>query len=217
MNDLDLALQCQRQYNGQIPLRTVAEVDYSIVQNDDALDIVFQGTSNLEDAKRDLEALMFVTEWGRVHKGAYDGLSNVYLAEKDNLPKDKPIRISGHSLGSMEASMFACMIRYAGYQNVECITLACPLWGDRGAIAYFTNMVKNHTYQNYLDLFHHDFFTMIPVWLPDEPYVPPPNRTRFWSAPTLENEYRVKYNAPEGIQAHSLADCYIPYLKKVFS
>ena len=205
-----LALDLDRQYRKLIPIRTVAEVNYSILPAEDrTLGILFEGTQSLEDAKRDLEALMIYTKFGRVHKGAYDGLTAVFAAEQANLPKDTLLRLYGHSLGAMEAALFSCILQGEGYTNIETIVYECPLFGDAQTVEYY-NQRPNHSYQNYLNLFEHDMFTMIPVPLPLEPYAAVPNCSRFWSAPTIDNEWEY---APLNIQAHSLSDCVLPGLK----
>lgn len=211
MSHLMRAKRLQDQYNNVFLSKTVAEVNYYPVDTGETYDILFEGTRDLEDAKRDLEALMETTAYGRVHKGANDGLQAVYQAEASNLPKDRPIRLDGHSLGAMEAGLFACILRQNGFTNVEVLTFESPLWGDAQAMAYFSQ-IDSLTYQNYLNLFEHDIFTTIPVHLIEAPYVPPPNRIRFWSAPTPDNEWR---GAGIMIEAHSLQDCVIPYLEKI--
>ena len=105
--------------------------------------------------------------------------------------------------------MFACILYGEGYRNLEVLTFESPLWGDAHAMSYF-NQIKNKTYRNYLNLFEHDIFTTIPVHLPSEPYMPPPNRIQFWQPPTPANEWSF---APVNIQAHSLKDCVIPALQ----
>ena len=211
LNDLQIALQCQAQYEGKIPLRTIADTDFSIVHNEGVVDLIFQGTANLEDAKRDLETGMVESGFGCVHAGSYSGLREVFIAIKDELPIDKLIRISGHSLGAMEAAEFACILYLGGYRNLEVITFAMPRFGDADAIKYF-NQIKNRTYRNYYDFFEHDFFTSIPLWLPTLPFQPAPNCIDFWSPPTLNNEWR---DFPYNIQCHSLLDCYIAGLQKI--
>jgi hypothetical protein len=211
LTDYDLAVQGQNQYNGLILTKNVSGITYSIVQNDDALDIIFQGTTYLKDAQRDIEALMVTAPFGRVHGGAFDGLYDVYQAEKDNIPRDRPVRLSLHSLGAMRACLFTCILYHEGYRNLECVTMECPLWGNADAVTYF-NQTKNRTYQNYLNLFEHDIFTTIPLHLPEEPYVPPPNKIVYWSAPTMNNEW---HGAGVLIESHSLSDCVIPGVKRI--
>jgi len=211
MNDYQLALQCQDVYNGKIPLKTVNGVDFSIVENDDAIDIIFRGTSDWRDAIRDLEALMIDCPFGRVHKGAWEGVTEAIDFCLPSLSPDKPTRLSGHSLGAMRAQMGACSLYLRGYRNIEVVTFASPRWGNADAIKYYLQ-IKNRTYRNYKDMWVYDFFTTIPVWLPTLPFQLVPNDTVFWSAPTPENEWRT---ALENIQAHSLKDCYLPALQKL--
>ena len=95
MSDLQIAQQLQDQYDGSTPLKNTAGVAYSIVASDYVIDLMFLGTSDLEDAKRDLEAGMISTAFGQLHRGAWSGLLEVFSTEEMNLPKNKPIRISG--------------------------------------------------------------------------------------------------------------------------
>lgn len=211
LTDYQLALQCQQQYDGLIPLRTVAEVDYSVVHSDGIVDLIFQGTANWRDAQRDLEAEMVETGWGRVHAGALAGVPQVIDAELDNFSDDILIRCSGHSLGSMEAALAKRVLYQSGFRNLEAIGFEPPHYGDAVAVAYSGND-NERAYQNYKDLFVNDIFTMIPPHLLIEPYVPWANIKRGWQAPSSQNEW---HDAPLNIQAHSLKDCGIPLVKSL--
>lgn len=208
LSDYQLALLLQEQYDGKIPVTTVSEVAYSRIDDTNGITILFRGTSDLEDAKRDLDTGMVESGFGLVHAGAHSGLRDIFIAEQPTLPIDAYILLIGHSLGAMEAADFACILYMAGYRNIEVVTFESPRWGDQQAMQYFSQ-IKNRSYRNYKDMWVHDFFTTIPVWLPTLPFHPVPNCHQFWSAPTSLNEWR---EAPENIQAHSLKDCVIPYL-----
>ena len=211
MSDLQHALDLQRQYDGLIPVLTVADVNYSIVdaKADGGFEYLLRGTTDLEDAKRDLEALMIPTPFGRVHKGAFDGMLALYHTELEPLPRTDLLRFKGHSLGAMEAAILACIAKGAGFTDIEVVTFESPRWGDAQAMEYFKTL-NSRSYQNYKDMWVHDIFTMIPAHFPTEPYEVVPNCTRFWQEPTAANEWA---GAPINIQAHSLSDCVIPALK----
>ncbi len=145
--DVQHAEDLQRQYDGLIYLRTIAEVDYSVLPTSEGIDVLLQGTSNLEDAKRDLEAEMVMTSFGRVHAGALAGLLELFAMEIAPLPKSTFIRFKGHSLGAMEAAILACIAESHGYTNLEAVTFESPRWGDAQAMAFY-NQIKHRTYQN---------------------------------------------------------------------
>lgn len=211
-NDLQFALQCQAVYDGQIPLRTVSETAYSRIDDANGITLIFRGTSDMEDRKRDLEALMVTCSFGRVHGGAWKNIQAILDIE--NLPNDETIIfLIGHSLGAMEAQLAYRELYQRGYKNIKCVTFECPRFGDHQAIWCAQSLNSDNTYQNYKNLFEHDAFTMIPLWLVGEPYVDVPNCKQFWQAPTANNEFK---DWPLNIQAHSISDCVIPYLKTVF-
>lgn len=207
LSDLQLAEYLQSQYNGELSNVPNAKVDFAILPDEDAIYLLFEGSHDIKDAMADLEAIMTVCAFGRVHNGAWQGLSE---SLPKTLPKDKFIVCSGHSLGAMRAQLAFRELYRLGYQDIKCISFECPRFGDREAINY--GIGENRTYQNYNNLFEHDAFTMIPLHVPLEPYAEVPNCKRFWSAPTKDNEWD---DWPVNIQAHSLSDCVIPYLKNI--
>lgn len=213
-SDYDIALQCQRQYEGEIPVTTVAGIDFSVVIDDTnrVVNVITEGSHNMRDAMRDLDAFMEPVEgFGQLHGGAWEGVPDAAKIIRGQLRYDYLTRLQGHSLGAMHAVYLTMLLGRAGFHNIECVTFGLPLFGDLAAIENFNNY-RNRSYQNYLDLFNHDLFTTIPVHLLSEPYVPPPNRIRFWSAPTEKNEYA---SFGRLVEAHSLEDCYLPGLKKL--
>ena len=212
MNDLELALLCQDVYDGKIPLRTVGETSFCIVDNPDAIDFIFPGTHDLTDARRDIEAIMVDVGWGRVHSGAWRDIPQVIDAVWDELHEDRLIRFPAHSLGTMEAALAKRVLFQRGFRNFDVLAFEPPHFGNAKAVAYSGND-NERGYQNYKDLFVNDIFTMIPPHLLLEPYVPAANLIRYYQAPSATNEYK---EFPENIQMHSLSDCVIPYLKTIF-
>jgi hypothetical protein len=213
MNDLGLALNLQAQYDGKIPSKLLNGVSYSILNIEPGvLDLLFEGSHDISDAKRDLEAFMGNCPFGLVHQGAWLGIPEVIDAELNSLSPLMKIRCTGHSRGAQQAQLAYRELYRRGYTNLECITFECPRFGDMKAVLYASDVVDNRTYQNYKNLFESDFFTMIPVHLALEPYAEVPNCTRYWQAPSANNEYK---EFPLNIQAHSLEDCVLPYLKTI--
>ena len=211
LNDIPHIQAVVDQYNGLIPVKVISEVSYSLIQGEEATTLILEGTHNLSDAKRDIEALLVDCGFGRVHAGAWHGIPEMIDAEWNNFSAGKLIRIIAHSLGGMEAGLAACGLHLRGFRNIEVVTFGCPRWGDAAAIAYF-NQIPNRSYRNYNNLFEHDFFTTIPIPLLELPYVPVPNVITGWSAPTANNEWKT-----EGIliEAHSAEDCYLPLVTRL--
>lgn len=213
MNDLELALNLQAQYDGKIPAKLLNGVSYSILNIEDGIvDLLFEGSHDIEDAKRDLDAFMGNCPFGRVHWGAWEGLQSVIDAELDNLPSTVKIRCSGHSLGSMRAALAKRELYRRGYTDLEAIGFESPHYGDAQAVAYSGND-NERGYQNYKDLFVNDIFTMIPPHLLLEPYIPWANLKSYYQKPSPDNEYK---EFIENIQMHSLSDCCIKYLRTIF-
>lgn len=209
LSDLEAALQIQSQYDDHISIEHVSGIDYSIIESDDAIDLIFEGSKNLPDYERDFSALMvYISGLGWVHGGFWDGLIAAVNVIKPKLDGHRLIRIKGHSLGAGEAALVTCILGIGGYKNLDCVTWGCPLFGDAQAVTYL-NQFPNRTYWNYLSPFQHDLVGSVPLILPNEPYVVPPNRTKYWSAPTPSNPWgQGHYLAP-----HNMRDCYLPGMK----
>lgn len=209
LTDLEAALQVQSQYDDQISIQHVAGIDYSIIENDGAIDLIFEGSKDLPDYERDFAALMvYVPGLGYVHGGFWDGILPAIDAIVPHLDGGNRIRLKGHSLGAAEASLATCVLGMKGYTLLDCVTWGCPLFGDYQTVTYFKRFA-NRTYWNYKSPFEHDLVGSVPLILLDEPYIIPPNRTKFWSAPTPANPWgQGHYLAP-----HNMKDCYLPAMK----
>lgn len=210
--DYELAVYCQNQYDGLMPICSLAGVNYSFVEDDNSVNVIFEGSKNLPDYERDFAAIMiFADGVGGVHGGFWEGLTAAVEAIKGRLDGHKLIRLIGHSLGAGEASLATCIFGKAGYGNLECVTFGCPLFGNAQTVAYL-NGFPNRTYWNYRDWLMHDIVGSVPVRIPpDEDYVNPPNRTFFWSAPTPANPWGQGHH----LAPHNMRDCYLPGMEKL--
>lgn len=186
--DYDIALLLQAQYDGK-PVFDMARntngVDWAIKGFGDCSAIFLEGTHSLPDAARDFNFPMrTVAGIGGVHAGFYDGLPETLMAAIPYLPKDKLIKVCGHSLGAGEAHILTAMLAKAGYRALETIAFGSPLPGDIGLAATLAPF-ENRSYWNYCDFFNHDIVGSVPLYLPAEPFIAPRQRILIHEAPAI--------------------------------
>lgn len=149
-------------------ISNVDEVCAGLKYYPDCTLVAFRGSTTFLDWLRDFQACMVQTDIGRVEMGFYVGLRATLGALTAGIPKDKPVIISGHSLGGGRAYLFAALLIKAGY-NVRVVTFGAPRPGDaelKGILApYSVNAYKNgNSFEN------QDFVTDVP--LPIHPLLP---------------------------------------------
>ena len=213
VSDYDIALLLQKLYDGVQGVfdqtSCINDVSFALKHFEDFDVIAFEGSHNLPDWERDFHADMVeIDGLGGVHSGFYEGLSRVLQFVLPSISNKKLLKICGHSLGGGESHIFTGMSVLSGFTKLETITFGSPLPGDK-TLSDLIAPFPNRSYWNYNNGFEHDLVGSVPVWLPDEPYVFPRPRIKFWSAPTTNNPWgQGHYLAP-----HNLLDCYIPGLK----
>lgn len=213
LSDLDIALQLQKQYDcvqGVFDRSGVVQnVTFAVKHFDDCDIIAFEGSHDLPDWERDFHAdMVHIDGLGGVHSGFYAGLPAVLQAILPYISTEKPSIICGHSLGGGESHIFTGLLALAGFTKLETVTFGSPLPGDQ-QLSDLLAPFPNRSYWNYHNGFEHDLVGSVPIWLPNEQYVFPRERPKFWSAPTADNPWgQGHYLAP-----HNLKDCYIPGMK----
>lgn len=108
-----------------IPL---SQVSYFLSRANGVQTIAIRGTANLENAMLDLDlelrpdAILDV----KLHQGFGSGAKAVYEDIKPFLAKDRPIHLTGHSLGGAIAVILAMYLQKDGYSVEQVITFGQP-------------------------------------------------------------------------------------------
>lgn len=107
-----------------------------IVSNDTFYVLVFRGTEvdSMQDIKADLNAKTIVCEMGgKVHKGFNEAFLELHMDIQtyldDNLQDNKPLFITGHSLGGALATIATKKLTFK-YGIAGCYTFGSPRVGD---------------------------------------------------------------------------------------
>ncbi len=166
LTDLQCVELCADLYGDQSQFDHIYNVDevYSGLKfYPDCTAVVFRGSTTFLDWIRDFQGAMVQTDIGGVEMGFYTGLRDTLAALSPGIPKDTPVKVSGHSLGGGRAYLFAALLIKMGY-NVSITTFGSPRPGDavlKGILApYPITAYKNGT----------DFVTDVPI--PIHPLLP---------------------------------------------
>jgi len=111
--------------------------------------LVFPGTNDWQDVGYDLNAELVDDVFGKVHAGIKEGLDNVWLRllpHIEDIIKDMPLGIYGHSLGGGYANLSAARLLDAGLDDIELITFGSLRTGD----TVFTNTLDAACYEHHL-------------------------------------------------------------------
>ncbi|ATB69092.1 hypothetical protein SJPD1_0980 [Sulfurospirillum diekertiae] len=106
-----------------------------LVSNDKFYVLVFRGTevSSVEDIKADLKAVTKQCDTGgRIHSGFDEAFSEVHIEIQsylNNLTEEKPLFITGHSLGGALATVATKKLTFK-YGIAACYTYGSPRVGD---------------------------------------------------------------------------------------
>lgn len=100
-------------------IKPIHEVEVVMYELEDCTVLVVRGTELKVDTKtwfknwldlvRDLRFYPWKTPWGWAHRGFYRGAHRWYNTCKDQIPTNKPIVLSGHSMGAQIAVWIAMM------------------------------------------------------------------------------------------------------------
>jgi hypothetical protein len=126
----DMASLLKQQGQTLLHQSTIAgsQVSYFLTKIDDVQTIAIRGTANVENVMLDLDvALQLDTKLNiLLHKGFSSGAYAVYQDVKPHLLADKPIHITGHSLGGAISVVLAMYLTQDGYQVPQVITFGQP-------------------------------------------------------------------------------------------
>lgn len=121
--DIEFALYCYDLYNNATDkyftkIGNVNDIVYGINYTNDSTVLTFRGSVTGTDWLRDFQfKLVDDTELGLVEEGFLEGLKDIYNRIIEDIPKDKPLIITGHSLGAARAFLFAALLLKRGYNK----------------------------------------------------------------------------------------------------
>lgn len=115
--------------------------------------LTIRGTDNTKNKMQDLEyAFTYNRELGiYAHKGFSDDAKAVfeYLKSNDMISKDKPIAITGHSLGGAIANLLLCHLHKEGYKILPSTTFGQPkVTNGKGVHAFGDIDLTRVVYEN---------------------------------------------------------------------
>lgn len=109
--------------------------------------IVFRGSVDATDWMRDFSAVpVYVSGLGWVHDGFQQGMTDA-LAELLPVLTDRPVVVSGHSLGAARAYIAAGMLELSGNRPAACVVFGPPRPGF-GALTRVLAPVPTRGYCN---------------------------------------------------------------------
>ncbi|HJV91141.1 MAG TPA: lipase family protein [Holophagaceae bacterium] len=109
--------------------------------------LAFRGTdpSQAGDWDADLRANYDAAFGGRVHQGFKDGLVALWPKVSPLLPLDRPLAVTGHSLGGALATLGALQALGEGAGVASVITFGSPAVGDQAFVASFTKRLGDRS------------------------------------------------------------------------
>lgn len=121
---------------------------------DDTLNIVFISTSNIDDILYSLDTRQIQVDHGMIHNGYHNRLNEYYqsiIKNMVNIGKVSKIKILGHSLGGVMASILGYnLLKDFGYKS-EITTFGSPKWGNCQLKKYMEANLKITNYINISD------------------------------------------------------------------
>jgi hypothetical protein len=136
--DLEIALYLQQLYDGVQGVftyqDTIDDFSFAVLVLPDCVIVCHEGTHDAPDVENDFEAEIIspIAPMGDVHAGFWQGLTAAYAKILPYLPKDKPIVLCGHSLGSGRVNLATGYLIYKGYspENLTRVKFASPRSND---------------------------------------------------------------------------------------
>lgn len=110
-----------------------------VATKDKVVVLAFRGTSGFKNFITDLDGRRAAADWakGTMHNGFKSALDAVWLQIKSALTpyKDRPIWLTGHSLGAALAQLAALRLQAEGYSVHSVYTFGTPRTGDSDFVA----------------------------------------------------------------------------------
>ncbi len=101
-----------------------------VLARDDALFVAFRGTDDGEDWLDNVDFIPAATPWGRVHQGFLEALDGLWPSLSASIArmraKNRPIWLTGHSLGGALAVLAAARLEQQGTPVAGVVTFGQP-------------------------------------------------------------------------------------------
>lgn len=109
--------------------------------------VSFRGTQFLsaKDWRSNLNRSLLTFDFGGVHAGFADSFAACRHTLCRNVPKDRPVLLTGHSRGGAIATLAAAWMRDQGYSIAGVETFGSPRVGDAKFVAYYDKMLHSVT------------------------------------------------------------------------
>jgi hypothetical protein len=159
--------------------------------------IVFQGTADIAGIMRDLDAIASPFndgEIGPVHPGAYHAAKAAFEKASSLGFTSQPYIVTGHSLGAMEATLFAAI----GAKR-ETPILSRVVFGEpKPGFKQLSDILKNVPGRSYVNMSqssegawpHYDAFTSVPATIWPEEYTHPTQLIPVCAVPPDDDPWR---------------------------
>lgn len=112
-----------------------------VAANDEAVVVVFRGTTNLRDWMTNVKTRLVEGPAGRVHCGFFTGLHYAWDEIKRKIKEfdsnNQPILVTGHSLGAALATLAAATLKVEGLPVNGLYTFGSPRVGDHAFAEFF--------------------------------------------------------------------------------
>lgn len=109
--------------------------------------LAFRGTdpTQLGDWRADLRGNYAAAFEGRVHQGFKDGLVALWAKVRPGMPLDRPLHVTGHSLGGALATLGALQAFGEGATVASVSTFGSPAVGDQAFVRFFTQTLGDRS------------------------------------------------------------------------
>jgi hypothetical protein len=186
---LELCMLSQKsysEYNGG-----AKNIQFHYMEHEDHQTLAFAGSAEMKDFMQDADfAKVKYAGMGRVHRGFAEAFDSV-KPELSIVKKDKPILITGHSLGGALATLTALHLKQSGYDVHSMYNFGSPRVGDNEfSRTYGQAGIPSFRFVNSCDIvpnvpvFGYDHIKL-PVYVGDGGKVLPKQESaytyRFWS------------------------------------
>lgn len=109
--------------------------------------LAFRGTDATQsrDWGVDLRGNYAAAFEGRVHQGFKDGMVALWAKIRPEVPLDRPLWVTGHSLGGALATLGALQAHGEGATVAGVATFGSPAMGDAAFVAFFTGLLGDRS------------------------------------------------------------------------